>query len=214
MKSRHPRVYPTEEMAAHAIVGGCRISGGDPIVVASGGHDPSGFDLGDIHLLSIEDAKARRYGISRARVYAAFALRLLYPEGNLSGMARMCGARGGVAHAYYSAVDQRLRRGDLPWFDQAKLDALVAEIRMPEVEPAESMPAKPAAPVKIAPAPARMAPAPVNMASDDDTRPIFDRGALGGIRKPMDRPRMSKSEMEADLRAAVQRTAAMQKSEK
>lgn len=205
-------MIPTADDVARAIVAASKETGADPIAVAKGEND----NLRGRHVDG-----ARPYPISRARAYAAKALAAVFTACWRTRIAGMVGTRGLSRQSYFSALDQRIKDPAGPaWWDVAILGRVIEAIeqnhdllkRRMEIEKAKA-PEYRAAPPEYRPPAGTAARV---LADDDDEGPIFDVGgvaAVGFKRREAARRGMSKAEMEADLRAAVERTAAQQKQE-
>ena len=210
---------PTADEVARAIVAASREVGAKPIDVAEGA---SGVG----RAARVE----ARQAAGRARSYAAKALAAVFTSYPRSRIAGFVGNRGLVRQSYFSALDQRIRAGTVAWWNEAALARVVEAIRSGVMPPAAEAPlmstvtARKVADSFRAPAVSRHAaqqPRPVAKPAprrepdpEDDAEPVFDRGALGGVKRQQERPReMSKAEMAADLEQALRRTALMQKPE-
>lgn len=125
--------YPTAHQVAVAIVAAARALDTDPIAVALGDGKMGG--------------RHADHSASRARAYAAFALRQVVSCGPTS-IGRMVGARNGVN--FVQNFEWRLRTGNLPWWDNAVastvLNALVRATEAPQpMRVQSSAPVRPAA---------------------------------------------------------------------
>lgn len=103
---------PTADQVAAAIVAACRETGADPIAVASGEKDDT------------RAAPERKYAVSRARAYAALAIREIFKENGPVAIARWVGA--GTPSCYMTNVDRDVREARLKWWDAAAYQRVVA----------------------------------------------------------------------------------------
>lgn len=103
---------PTADQVATAIVAACRETGADPITVASGNSDDRRATV------------AHKYAISRARVYAALAIRAVFEENGPAAIARWVGA--GTPSCYVTNVDRDLKEARLKWWDEAAFKRVIA----------------------------------------------------------------------------------------
>lgn len=108
---------PTSHEIAIAIVTASRRQGIDPIAVAEGQIDPPG------------DGKKKVFPISRARIYAAFALAEVFDEISEGRIARWCGA------AKYGCASFFSNKRGTKWLDQAEVTIVVAAIVRGSVPP-------------------------------------------------------------------------------
>lgn len=97
----NPATHPNADNVALAIILAARETGADPLAVAAGDANPK--------------VPGVFRAVTRARCYAALALRAEFPEANKSALARMVGASKAVAGAYFSSKDQQRKEGDLAW---------------------------------------------------------------------------------------------------
>ncbi len=108
--------YPTADDVARAVVAACRETGADPEECVTG------------RVYCVGGA-ANKYALSRARVYAAFALDELFDECGSSSMSRMVGASSVTCHL--STARSQQRNGLLRWFDGAALERVKSAVRRP-----------------------------------------------------------------------------------
>lgn len=72
-----------------------------------------------------DEKSDRSFPISRARAYAAMAIRAVFEEPRrTSDIGRLVGSR--IPGQYLAQLDTRLRNGDLQWFDNAAFMRVVA----------------------------------------------------------------------------------------
>ena len=100
-------------MVARAIVAACKETGADPVAVASGERNRAGTRWD--------------FKISRARNYAAYALRETHKGCGTTAIARMVGA--GSPSSYLAVLDHNIRNGKAPWWDAAAVKRVIAAIR-------------------------------------------------------------------------------------
>ncbi len=161
---------PTADQVAAVIVAAARETGADPVRV-----------------LKVETTAEKR-----ARTYAAFALRKLFPECPMPAIGRMVGSDH---PPYVSIVYSKIMADQFQWFDMEALQRVLAAVggEIPvRCETAQKPPARAAAPL-----PARK------------VGPNF--GTVGGMGPP--RPNLArdligeKARMRAELEQAVRNTA-------
>ena len=109
--------YPTADQVARAIVAACRETGSDPIAVASGE-----MVLGGPH---------GNLALSRARVYAAWALDELGFDCGAVAVARMCGVATCSEGSFLASVRHRFNHGKLSWFSRVVVDRVKMAIGRP-----------------------------------------------------------------------------------
>lgn len=100
--------YPHPDLIAHAIVAACKETGADPVAVASGERD------GDCY-----------YSVSRARAYAATAIRAVWQGCGNMAIARMFGASS--PSCYFASLEARRSKG-LSWWSARALERVVTAI--------------------------------------------------------------------------------------
>lgn len=122
-------MIPTADDVARAIIGACKETGGDPIAVAQG--------VGGRH--------PKFYPHTRARIYAAFALKKAFPDVPQTTIARLCQTQGD-ATAFFSQAAANARSGRANWFSDAAIDRVVA--RMGGYSAPVPIPAAPRPPVQ------------------------------------------------------------------
>lgn len=103
---------PTADQVAAAIVAACRETGADPIAVASGHRD------------EVRSAPDRKFAISRARAYAALAIREIFKENGPVAIARWVGSLSPAC--YVTNVDRDRKDGRYRWWDEAAFQRVVA----------------------------------------------------------------------------------------
>jgi hypothetical protein len=110
-------VPPSADQVAAAIIAACRETGADPESVASGAK-----------------GAGSRFPISRARAYAALAIRAVFPENGSVALGRMVGSN--APSSYVTQIDNQLRNGLLKWWDDKTfmrvVEALEAHIKASE----------------------------------------------------------------------------------
>lgn len=104
-------MFPTANQIAHAIVAACKITGADPIAVASRESDMQNQLL---------------FPIARARSYAALALRERFPDLPNAAVDRVVGCR--TLGVFLSALMRRVKAGGMPWLDPERLAGVVQAI--------------------------------------------------------------------------------------
>jgi hypothetical protein len=107
---------PTAYQIAVAIVAAARECGVDPEGVANGLHGPNFKET------------------SRARGYAAIAIRTVFPDAKLTAIARWVGA--GSPRVYVTILDRDRRDNRLRWWDDGVLERVTAVLRTARPEPA------------------------------------------------------------------------------
>lgn len=196
----------TAEHVARALVAACRETNEDPVLVAS-----------------------REPGAFRSRHYAMFALLEVFPDLTGKEAARLVGCPGKPAVFFYNSLTKRAtgRPGGGAWWNPAIFERVVAVLKsdgpLPPPEPPPYKPG-PLPPVPVPPLPPaarlgtrdadggyRPPPGTVETVLDDDNdgRPIFDRGRIGGERPRYPQPPSGKRDMYAELRQAVLNTKKM-----
>lgn len=94
-------VYPpTADQVAIAIIAASKETGASPQLVASRAND---------------NRLDRTFAISRARTYAALAIRAIFPENSGASISRMVGSSYPEQHL--QQIDSRMKNNDLKWFD-------------------------------------------------------------------------------------------------
>jgi hypothetical protein len=107
--------FPTADQAAAAIVAACRETGADPIKCLQG----VSFD----HVIGRNNPA--RYCYSRARIYAAMAIRQLFNCGAVA-VGRIVGSRS--SGCLLSNIDFQMRNDKMRWYDGAAKDRVVAAV--------------------------------------------------------------------------------------
>lgn len=103
------KVYPpSADNVAAAILAACRETGADFERLCRGD----------------ADRDDKHFKISRARVYAALAIRAIFPENSAPGIARMVAS--GYPDTFLAQVDGRMKKNDLKWFDNDAFMRVVA----------------------------------------------------------------------------------------
>lgn len=128
---------PADVIAA-AIVAASRAVGADPVAVGSGELD------------RVAGLENHERVIARARYYAGFALRCLYPNRNRTLLAAYVGTTRKSAGSFFSALDQRLNSG-LSWWRQDVVDQVVSAAADAVVVKPRTAPPPP---LKVGPLPA------------------------------------------------------------
>lgn len=105
---------PTADHVAMAIVLATHVTGGDPILVASGGN----FQGARLSASVLSN--------SRARVYAALALQEVFSGMSSPGIAKLVGASS--SESYFASIRQRQKAGNLKWMDQKVVDSIVRQL--------------------------------------------------------------------------------------
>lgn len=217
-------MMPTADEFAVAIIAACRETGADPVDVVTGAEREHGCPIEKSH------------AISRARLYAGRAIDKVFNRPDVAiarpVIARLVGVNKPSWESFFSSADIRLRAATIRWWDEAALKRVVDAVM--DFEPSEDAP-----PVKldgpsVSPeprsdnrtvekvnqpppykGPGYRGPADLmrQVLEDDDDRPIFDRGSLGGRKPPKPPAVKSKREMMEDLAQAVRNTAARSPSE-
>jgi hypothetical protein len=100
---------PTADQVAIAIIAACGETGADP-------EDVIGGRLGT----------GQNFPISRARTYAALALRAIFPDNGNVAFGRMVGSRS--PGSFVTLVDHQIKDGTLKWWDDAVFMRVVEAI--------------------------------------------------------------------------------------
>ena len=98
-------VYPSADQVAIAIITASREVGADPIDVV----------LGNGNAGCKEGGGTTQYAISRARAYAAFALRTVFTQCGAVAIGRMVGSRS--PSGLLASLDAQMRNKSLRWWD-------------------------------------------------------------------------------------------------
>lgn len=109
-------MYPTADQIAHAIVAACRITGADPVAVASRETDrPSAAPV--------------LFPIARARSYAALAIQAFFPALPRAAVDRVVGCTPSSIGMFVGSLNRRIKDGGCTsWYDPERLLGVVNAI--------------------------------------------------------------------------------------
>lgn len=105
--------FPTADLVARAIVAAAKETGANPEEVAMG--------------VTVRGGRNGDYEISRARAYAAMAIKAQFPDCHNASIARMVGAKWPTS--YIGGIEFQQRNGNMKWWNAAALKRVIDAIK-------------------------------------------------------------------------------------